>query len=152
MGRTPKPVERLKLTGGYRPDRHGTDHPSYPVTSPDAPGLLLDAAREDFDRLADLLTGSGVMGEPHATALALLCNSLARYREASELVERDGPVVETSNGPKRNPALMALNRYHDEVMGGLREFGLSPASVGKVAASKKQPQDPDGIGAFLNAA
>lgn len=135
MGRPPKPIERHHRIGSYRPDRHGNDHPRYDPGEPDPPGWLLPDAREHWDHLVGLLAGSGVLAEAHGIALALLANTLARYTGVSDLIEREGEIViDKAGNVRRHPATMVLSTLHDQTLALLREFGLTPASVGRVSA------------------
>lgn len=152
MGRTPKPIEQLKLTGGYRPDRHGTDHPVYPVEAPDPPAYLIDDARDIWQELVPMLVGGGVMAPAHGFALAMLCNSLARYWQLAAIVDAEGVVVDSPGGPKRHPAAMAMDHAWDRAMTGLREFGLTPASLGKVQAKPPKPEGDGGLVELLSPA
>jgi P27 family predicted phage terminase small subunit len=135
MGRPPKPIERHKLIGSYRPDRHNPDAPTYPAAVPDAPAWLLPDAREHWHHLVGVLAGSNVLADAHAVALGMLCNSLTRYREVSDVLDREGVVVTDAKGNlRRHPASLVLNRLHDQCMAGLIQFGLTPASVHRVSA------------------
>jgi P27 family predicted phage terminase small subunit len=135
MGRPHKPIERHKLIGSYRPDRHNPDHPRYAPGVPDAPAWLLPDAREHWDHLVGVLSGSNVLADAHAVALGMLANTLARLVEAEAIVEREGPVViDVKGNARRHPATMIVSKLHDQAMSGLQAFGLTPASVHRVSA------------------
>ena len=100
-----------------------------------------------------MLSNSGVMAEAHAVALGMLCNSLASYINLLAVVTEQGAVTTDRDGnARRNPATMILSKLHDQVLTGLREFGLTPAALGKVRAMPKQTDDADDMETILRLA
>jgi P27 family predicted phage terminase small subunit len=87
--------------------------------------------------LAKQLDGAGVLTEADQHALALLCTALAEHEAAAAVVAELGATYEA-----RTESGTILHRVRPEVaiaadswrraMRGLSEFGLTPASRGRV--------------------
>ena len=142
-GRRPKPVELKVIDGTYRKDRENPDAPVLPPGMPEAPAYLTGRALEiwvDYGRR--LLDDLRVLSEAHWAALAMLSMELASYEQASAVIAEKGQTYttkmrggQTSIRPRPEVAIAAKAFEHARRM--LLEFGLTPASTGKVSARKK---------------
>jgi phage terminase small subunit len=87
-------TEQLKLTGGYRADRHGHRAESQPIDSfPKMPDWLLPEAQEEWNRVR-IGHAKGVIKIVDGTMLAVYCQLWARFAEAEQSVpyNTSGPV------------------------------------------------------------
>jgi P27 family predicted phage terminase small subunit len=133
-GRRPSALKLLE--GTYRPDRSRRE-PRPPAGIPEAPAWLCEQAREIWRELAPALAGMGVLALPDRQALALACDALAEHRAARAVVEREGATY-----PATTESGATLHRVRPEVgiaadawrraLRGLSEFGLTPASRGRI--------------------
>lgn len=83
------------------------------------------------------LMGLGLMTEIDRTALAMYCQSWARWVEAEQEIQENGVIVYTPKGhPIQNPYLAVANRAMTDIRRLLAEFGMTPASRSKVHVEK----------------
>jgi P27 family predicted phage terminase small subunit len=154
-GRRPKPTALKILEGTHRKDRENPDEPVLPPGMPDPPAFLAGRALEvwaDYGRR--LLDDLRVLSEAHWAALAMLSAELAAYERATAVIAREGQTYETTarNGekvirPRPEVAIAAKAFEHARRM--LLEFGLTPASAGKVHARKRAGAKKDKDAAFF---
>jgi P27 family predicted phage terminase small subunit len=131
-----RPTALKLLTGTFRPDR-ARNEPRYSATVPKPPVTLSKAARAYWQELSKQLDRAGVMTEADRQALALTCSALAEHEAAAAVVADLGAAYEA-----RTEAGAIMHRQRPEVaiaadawrraMRGLSEFGLTPASRGRV--------------------
>ncbi|WP_219824203.1 tetratricopeptide repeat protein [Actinokineospora auranticolor] len=88
---------------GDRPDRINTREPVPPDAEVEPPDRLSDSARAIRDRLAPGLVARKVLTVWDADALAILCQAVARYREATSLLNSSALLVQGSGGLVKNP-------------------------------------------------
>lgn len=80
-------------------------------------------------------------------ALGLLCDALAEYVAAREVVEREGMTYESESDKtgtmiRRHPAVEIQSDAWRRAKLMLTEFGLTPASRAKVSVADAGPADP----------
>ena len=130
MPKPRKPVELIKLQGGYQPVRHderAKTSDAYPVGTPEPPEWLSPRASEAWTFVCGLLSPIGVIRPTDALALEVLCSTYAEWREAQG----------SEMGPRE------VDMIRSALMRQLTEFGLTPVSRQKVSATKdKIEQDP----------
>jgi P27 family predicted phage terminase small subunit len=139
-GPAPAPAS-LKLIKGKGPGRDSAgrpvnEPPKFRRGAPDAPAMLSDLAREEWDRIVPGLDELDLLKAEDFAALVEHCETWATYVEAVKLVREDGIVlVNPDNGRKyKNPALAAAEAAGQQLRASCREFGLTPSSeqnVGK---------------------
>jgi hypothetical protein len=123
-GRPPTPTAKLKLTGGFRADRHGSRLDAVVEVTPElppCPSWLTSAAAEHWPEVGAMLHGLNIMGRPHTLALAMLVESLAEYIA------------------DRNP------KTRDQVHKWCREFGMTPSAITSIRSVPKQDEKPKGL-------
>lgn len=136
-GRKPKPLY-LKALDGNTGHRAKKPAPKAHIELPAAPSYLSDAARREFERLADTcpwLTGadSGVV-EAAATEFAL-------WRQAVEALDRDG-LTYTANGLiKTNPLIRVAAQSAALYLRACSELGATPVSRTRVDAGEAAVTD-----------
>ncbi|MBE3118851.1 MAG: phage terminase small subunit P27 family [Candidatus Atribacteria bacterium] len=102
-----------------------------------APNWLNARAREEWAAIVPELESTGVLMQVSITALGAYCVAVSNMVKAQESIDRDGIVIETEYGPKRNPATAILAESIRLVQSLACEFGLTPASKGKVGGKRK---------------
>jgi P27 family predicted phage terminase small subunit len=80
-------------------------------------------------------------------ALALVCTALAEHEAAAAVVATKGATYEavTEAGTilhRQRPEVAIASDAWRRAMRGLAEFGLTPASRGRVEATPQRPRDP----------
>ncbi len=134
-GPAPKPKAHLELVGGKVRERH-RDQVTAPPGAPLEPawvevmGLteeLAAAASAQWDRVVPPLDRSRILATTDWTVLVDHCVAWADYRQLVELVARQGHVIATAAGPKRNPNSAALVSARAALVASMVRLGLSPA-------------------------
>jgi P27 family predicted phage terminase small subunit len=102
--------------------------------SPDRPDWLGAEATAEWDRIVELMTERRTLSRADGMALALLCDTYARWRVAVAAETEAGSATETASGGfKQSPESLAANQLGKLLLTWLREFGLTPASRHAVA-------------------
>lgn len=143
MPRPPKPTATLKLTGGYRADRHG-DRTDDATDIPDVlecPDDLDEAAKAEWSRVVDVLGPLGLATSLDRAILTTYCVSWSRWREAEREIAQRGLVVEGHRGVMvPNPMLRVARDARDAMNKAARELGMTPtARVGLDLPKKFEP-------------
>jgi len=148
MGRPPRPTSLKVLEGTTRKDRANPAEPKPPParTKEAPPRWLRASSRPWWNRIRPLLVQMQVMTGADPVALGLLCDALADYMAARQVVERKGRTFETQG----DAGLMVRRRPEVDIAADawrraklmLTEFGLTPAARAKVSAADVGPVDP----------
>ena len=125
-GPAPKPTA-LRVLHGDRPDRINTDEPLPAEGEIAAPDTLSDDARAAWDRLAPDLTACGVLTSWDVDAFVIVVEALARYRQATKLINGSALLVQGPNGLVKNPALVVQREAEATFAAMGARFGLTPS-------------------------
>lgn len=125
-GAKPKPTA-LKVLHGDRPDRINDAEPIPPEQEVAAPEDLSDDARAAWDRLAPGLIAVGVLTAWDVDAFVVVCEALARYKQATKLVNGSALLVQGPNGFVKNPALIVQREAETTFAQYGARFGLTPS-------------------------
>ena len=113
------------------------------------PDFVLDEpeAKNLWDSLQDQLIEKKLLNNFTAPTFAILCDTWAKYCEASEAVRQKGITVrvETANGFNeiQNPAVLVMTKMSDQIKKYACEFYLTPAAIASYARNNtpKEPED-----------
>lgn len=141
------PTQMKVLKGTAQPCRTNKKEPKLPVERSLVPKWLSKRAQEAYVDLSDILIGVQVLTKADRTALEMLCDAYSEYRQAREFVEGNGMTytVTTKEGDvlhKVYPQVAIASDAYKRVRSMMTEFGLTPASRGKVSAQGEQAEDP----------
>ena len=135
-----KPTPTLRLAGSWRGEARAKTEPTPPAGEPERPDWLDADGREAWDRLLPILMDMRILTAADGAALALLCDTWARYRKASRMLADFGDVYTVKN-PDGSPRMIRRSPYSAIqaelariLRGQLAEFGLTPASRSKTVA------------------
>lgn len=133
-GPSPKPTA-LRVLHGDRPAKTNFREP-VPPDGPIEPLHELSAdARSAWEHLVSILEHMHVVTAADVLLLELLCDQVAVYRRAVELVNKVGVVTEGASGAvKRNPAQAAAADAARLIRALAQEFGLTPAARAQLVA------------------
>ena len=110
------------------------------VEIPEPPPHLLPAALDEWARLAPELERYGLISKLDRAALAVYCQSYARWKHAEEKLRElgDAGLVETTLTGYRQigPWLQISNRAVETMQKLLTEFGMSPSARTRVTPSE----------------
>lgn len=154
-GPPPKPSELQKRQGTYRPDRRrGEIEP--PKEMPKPPTWLSKRGRKCWREIAPWLHQNGLLTRLDQTALALLCEPLADYLAAREIVDEAAAekgtrfVTTTDKGNIiQHPAVGVMNKAWEKVVKLLREFGMTPSARAAIHVDAEQEAENDPLTAIL---
>ena len=146
-GRPPKPTKIHQLHGTDRADRTNDAEPqpdSADVSKP--PSWLKGRGRKQWKRVAPILADMNLVTVADTDALALLCDSLAEYIEARDVVSKHGATYETvtKDGSTMYRQRPEVSQYQDawrRVLRMMTDFGMTPGSRSKVKVGGKQEAD-----------
>lgn len=164
-GRKRIPDETKKVIGTIRPDRMNPNAPTPDPDPPRAPEWLPRRAVEIFAALATRLDLQLLASKSHTEMLALAAMRLHEVEKFTEVLEREGYTYatkstttqreakgskgkqvtkkETKTMMRARPEVALRSEAARHAQSLLAEFGLSPATVGKVS----RLANPDGMGA-----
>jgi phage terminase small subunit len=102
-------------------------------------------ASKAFDDVVAALEGMRILRQSHEMPLALFATEWSRHVAAAR-VARAEPIVGGPRGPKANPAAGIASQAARVALDLLRDFGLTPASLGRVDV----PPEEDAAAGELN--
>lgn len=141
-GRKQTPADLKLLAGnpGKRPINRGPDFKS---GAPECPAWLPEDARDEWARITEELVRLGVLALVDMPALSAYCGAWYLYKRAMDDIQKNGLTLanHTKYGTvhKKNPAVNVADRAMMQIRGLGSEFGLTPASRGKIGT--KPPAD-----------
>ena len=133
-GRKPKPTAAKDRDGSRQP-RNGRE-PKPCQDTPRCPPHLDREAKAEWKRIVPELRAAGVLTIVDRAALAAYCAAWSRWVAAEKQIQKDGEIVQTPNGyPMQSPWLAISNRAWGHMTKALAEFGMTPSSRCRVAAT-----------------
>lgn len=120
-----------RANGTFRPGRHRGVQ--LPVEVPPMPPDLKPAAQAAWNLLTADAKTAGLISRVDGLAMRLLCESVALYLEAQDVIAEHGIVVleDMKDGKakrqKTNPAVIVRAKAVAEIVTLLKKFGLTPA-------------------------
>jgi phage terminase small subunit len=137
----------LKLTGGYREDRHGGT-PTLPAGTPVRPPLPTRRRRALYRLAERRLVEAGYVGEADGLAIAALADALADWIRFGTEAEAAPTTMESVGGAvSAHPVHKLKADAWRRVMVAMGKLGLSPSDVrGLAVKAKKEEAKDDGHG------
>jgi len=126
-GPAPAPTQ-LKLLKGTQPSRVNTREPRPLGGPPVQPPWLSEHAAEEWAHVAPHLEAMGTLTDADTTALAVYCESVARWRRLCDLAVKSPPVTTKDGAIRKNPIYSQVRDAANEVRVMAREFGLTPSA------------------------
>lgn len=117
---------------------------------PRMPATLSPAAKRVWARITPELARLDLLKAEDADALAIYCEAVVTWREATNQVRRDGAVVTNRTVRKdgtestwmaKHPAVSVADMAAKQVRAFGAEFGLTPAAEVKLAGREPTPLD-----------
>jgi P27 family predicted phage terminase small subunit len=141
-GHNKEPANIHVLRGTVHP-RQNKAHPQPRPGRPTCPGWLLPEAKAEWRRVVPELLRLGVLAAIDRAALAAYCEAWARWCECEAVIGREGATVPGHRGVlRKHPLLPALHAYAAMVKAFGQEFGLTPASRGRLSVAPPRKADP----------
>lgn len=156
-GGRPRKPDHLKVVAGTdQPTRMNPAAPKPSRALPTPPEHLSERAAECFLRVLAILEGMGLASADHVDMLAMIALTWEDVIECQQVIEDLGRVYfvpifglfdkegEPVLAPKARPEVAMRNDALRRLKALLVEFGLSPASLGKVSVGGADADDPFG--------
>lgn len=149
MARPRKTARELALTGQWRPDRHAGRRPPAPrrsTAAPPIPQWLKDpSARALWRHLAPLLYRTKLADPADQTALAVMCDWYAKYRDASLESDR------ARSPESKRLALLTAATAWTKAAELMAKFGLTPRDRAHLETREHDEPDPAELRFFSGA-
>lgn len=146
-GRPPTPIAIKQLTGNPGKRAIPADVPTPAAGLGKPPTWLSKDARRHWRQIEPLLSSLGVLAVPDTLAFALLCDALAEYTAARQVIAENGATymtVNTMSGivmhrtrPEVGVAADAWRRINSM----LGQFGMTPSARVKLAGAVADVED-----------
>lgn len=163
-GRNVKTAKQHRLEGTFQKVRHaGFTNPEPPKGRPESPKKLAGEAKSEWDRMIVRLEANGTLAKTDDAALYQYCRLFAETEDLARLRDETGAsvaILEENLSGLEGADLVACfqeisklrqleSRYAVQIRQGrmaqrmfLQEFGLTPASRGRVKLPERQNDDP----------
>ncbi|MFE4691255.1 phage terminase small subunit P27 family [Streptomyces sp. NPDC056749] len=124
---------KLKLLTGRAPGRDSGGRevqpgPAFVRVPPEAPEWLTEEAAAEWARVLPGLARLELLKPEDRAALAAYCEAWATFRQATEVVKREGLTIEARQGKLTHPAVGIARAAGREVRAWAAHFGLTPSS------------------------
>ena len=138
---TPTVIRKAEGNPGKRPFNDREPQPR--AVRPKMPKHLDERAQKEWKRLCPMLERLRVLTEADGMALAILCVDYSILLQAQESLAKAGLLTKTqkTGAIHQSPLLNIIAVTTDRVTRSLREFGLTPASRSRVAATAEPDMD-----------
>jgi P27 family predicted phage terminase small subunit len=139
-GRKPQPTKLKLLRGnpGKRPLPE--NEPQLEASMPEPPEFLEGAGLKEWNRIAPLLHGAGLLTALDSAALGVGCQSYGVYLEATRNLRKSGTVIKSIQGqPMMSPYLKVANVALQQWTRMLAEFGMTPSSRTRIKVPDATP-------------
>lgn len=140
----------LRVLHGDRKDRVNDSEPAPPTHDIDCPDWASDHARGIWARLAPGLAERGVLTEWDTDAFLVLCEALARYKAATQLVNGSALLVQGGTGLMKNPALQVQSDAERVFLQFAARFGLTPSDRQAIKVEVGRGDQGQGAGRLLS--
>lgn len=138
----PNNIHILRGNPSKIPAHKLNDSLSPEIEIPNCPSHLLPDAKKEWKRIAPQLELLGIISQMDRSALAVYCQSYARWKQAEEKIKElgeSGLIDETPSGYKQISVwLQVSNRAVEQMHKFMCEFGMSPSSRSRVTPSSPQ--------------
>lgn len=136
-GPRPTPTKILQARDSWRAaDRADADGPLFPVDEPSCPDWLPKEAKAEWRRIVGQLLTAGLLSKANRATLTAYCLAWAEVHEAESALKKTGRVIKG----KKSPWVAIARAARLELRQLAAEFGMTPASAGKVSAAAKEPE------------
>ncbi|KKK96275.1 hypothetical protein LCGC14_2664370, partial [marine sediment metagenome] len=116
----------IRAQEGNRGHRAIPTEPKVEGGVPSCPSWLSREAKAAWRRTVPSLVDAEIVKRVDRDVLAVYFESWADYHEATRKLQKQGKVVETTRGPRRNPWLIIRREAKETVIRLAMEFGLTP--------------------------
>lgn len=123
---------------------------------PSTPGWLNKSGRKMYRTLGQSMVAAGILNELNVVPFSMLCNEIGKYVELSNDIKVEG-YTHTWDDEKNNRTVITANPKVKQASDSLKnakvlasEFGMTPASLAKIASMINTKEDKDPYEDFKN--
>lgn len=110
---------------------------------PPPPSWLSRLAKAEWRKVALILVGRKHLTDADLGTLGAYADALGQLADATRLINREGMVVMTANGPRKHPAISIQINARNQVRQLAAELGLTPVSRSRPSIRADDIQDDD---------
>ncbi len=148
-GRKPRPTQIKILEGEKNKNRINRREPKPHPGRPTCPDHHSPAAKSEWKRIVPQREEMGRLSKNDRTELALYCQAYARWKKAEDVLNEKGELYKTQSGNViTSPMLWVANKAMEQCHKFLVEFGMTPASRGRINVAG--PGEDDGWNKLLD--
>ena len=137
-----KPTNLKVLEGNPGKKKLPENEPKPAPIAPTCPAFLSSSAKWEWKRISKELERLGLLTKVDRVALAEYCQAYARWKEAEETIQREGLIIETTNGNKiQHPAVGVAHTTMGLLHKYIQEFGLSPAARTRISVKPEKQEN-----------
>jgi P27 family predicted phage terminase small subunit len=144
-GRKPKATAIKEAEGAFvkDPQRRNHQEPKLPMKAPRRPESLKGdkVAQSMWRWLVKNLSEMRVITEADQQLMESYCLTYSRIMEDEFALRKEGNVIETERGPKRNPRAINLVSNRSAQLKMLAELGLTPSARTRLKATPEEETD-----------
>ena len=154
-GPPPTPSHVLRLRGSWRGDLNRNE-PTLEPGRPRCPTWLATEAKAAWKQLVPQLEQIGILTRIDGHALAVLCQTWARWRKAEQFIQDHGetyPVKHTDGTVrylKKFPQVTIAESSARTLSRFMQEFGLTPSARTRIRVEQGQDQEASDKRRYLN--
>jgi len=138
-----KTQSRKKLEGTIRKDRC-KNYPTPSMERPEPPGWLDTEGIEIFNQLVKELEEINLASASFSEGLGLLAARLTEVRQCTRILDAEGRIHKTNSGVlKMRPEVSQRSEAMKHAQSLLRDFGLSPAGLGRIEIPETPKDEKD---------
>lgn len=128
----PAAIRALEGNPGKRGGNTSEPKPA-PLVNLKPPSFLPAAAKREWKRVVMQLARLGLISDLDVMALAAYCNAYSTWLDAIKKIKETGMLVRSPNGfAMPSPYVKIQKDAQAEMMGWLKEFGMTPAARARV--------------------
>ena len=141
-GPAAKPTRLKELEGNPGKRALPKNEPKPELGAPEMPAWLPEDAKAEWKRVAPELSRLGLLARIDGSSLAAYCEAFSRWKQAVELMGREGITFVTAGGyAAQHPAVGIANKAKVDMLRFGREFGLTPSSRGRMNLPGEKPEE-----------
>lgn len=137
----PLPTNLKVLRGTAQPCRMNDREPKLPRRKVKMPPGLNAAEKKHWKGIAADLEEAGILTLLDTQALRLYCRAYTGWLDANQKIDQYGPVIKNTHGPALSPYFRLSDKYFNQLLAILREFGMTPSSRSRIRAETDKPED-----------
>lgn len=108
---------------------------------PSPPSWLSRPAKAEWKKVAPILVERGHLTNADLGTLAAYADAAGQLAEATTIINREGMVVMTKNGPRKHPAISIQSNARNQVRQLAAELGLTPVSRSRPSIRDEDDED-----------